>query len=311
MKWLGHYLACCLLVEMSQVLGSSAEQKKRVLIWMNNWDVNDTQLTQHVEWFANLPFVVTVSPTTHLLGPNATLEVKPRGKSTNTTPVQLYQELRRHGLRVLPILYNDETGNGAHTLLPKLRQLFANPDGFIRSAVELCVENDLDGWNLDFEGFDSPTAQDGVELVAFLDKLGAALHVHGKVLSMDYEVGAYYTSIWPEAALNHSTGLDILSNMGSYTNNLTDFVTSTQSMVDKFALKKIGVGLCQVCWPVGSFNAEALDARFDLIDKLGVQEIDIWVDKFSDGSDGQVSWVPYLSKWVHGPVVMSPQILHV
>lgn len=311
MKLLRNCMTFSLFLTVSCALGSTGvDAQKRVLIFMNAWNQNDTVLADKIAWFAKQvgTFVPTVSPTTHRLGENGTLEELPFAKGAKSTPSTLYQELRKNGVRVLPILYNDETC--CTTLLPKLRRLFSNPDGFIQEAVKLCVDNDLDGWNLDFEGFNGATVQDGVELVAFLDKLGASLHAHGKVLSMDYAAGAYYNSIWNETLLERSTGLDRLSNMGSYTDSLPTFVSSTQKMIDTFSLEKVGVGLCPACL-AAPFTASDLEARFDLIEKLGVQELDIWVNNVPDGSGSAVSWLPYISKFVNGQAPSSPKTLYV
>ena len=64
---------------------------------------------------------------------------------------RVFAELKAGGTRVLPILYNDESGQ--KTLLTKLRRLFASPPAqqqLITQMIQLAVDHDLDGWNLDF-----------------------------------------------------------------------------------------------------------------------------------------------------------------
>jgi hypothetical protein len=66
---------------------------------------------------------------------------------------RVFSELKAGGTRVLPILYNDESGQ--KTLLAKLRRLFASPSAqqrLISQMIQLAVDHDLDGWNLDFGG---------------------------------------------------------------------------------------------------------------------------------------------------------------
>lgn len=69
---------------------------------------------------------------------------------------RVFSELKSGGTRVLPILYNDESGQ--KTLLAKLRRLFASPSAqqrLISQMIQLAVDHDLDGWNLDFGGCNS------------------------------------------------------------------------------------------------------------------------------------------------------------
>jgi hypothetical protein len=102
---------------------------------------NDTKITAGIDWFASRRHAVTTaSPLTHKLGPNGTLISLPVGGGTSGsyTAASLFKALRAKGVRVLPILYNDESYD--ITLLPKLRQLFANPMPFVSQLAALAEE---------------------------------------------------------------------------------------------------------------------------------------------------------------------------
>ena len=53
---------------------------------------------------------------------------------------------------------------------------------------------------------------------------------------------------------------------------------------------KIGLGLDSQYRP--TLTDPELEVRFDLIEQLGIREIDIWVDKVPE------SWLPYLRKFL-------------
>jgi hypothetical protein len=102
---------------------------------------NDTKIATGIDWFASRRHAVTTaSPLTHKLGPNGTLVDLPVGGGTTSsfTTASVFKALRAKGVRVLPILYNDESYG--ITLLPKLRQLFADPHPFISQLAALAEE---------------------------------------------------------------------------------------------------------------------------------------------------------------------------
>lgn len=136
---------------------------------------------------------------------------------------RVFSELKAAGTRVLPILYNDESGQ--KTLLSKLRRLFASPSAqkqLIGQMVQLAVSHDLDGWNLDFETDEPVTAQDAASLASFVDNLANALHAHQKVLSIDLDSWRQEDNpFWKHQPLyNHSllnaTALDKAITMSTY-----------------------------------------------------------------------------------------------
>lgn len=262
---------------------------KTVLVWLQTQGQNDTTLSNDIAWAiahgpgSPNPAITTVSPTTHHLGVNGTLETLPFAKGAVTTPASLFKRLREGGVRVLPILYNDESSSKPSTLLPKLHKLYANPGPFISAAVKLCVDNDLDGWNLDFEGANSG---DGRAFAAFVNQFAVAMHKAGKVVSLDMVTASI--PIWNSTLLN-SSALDRAVNMGTYSQSYLGFVSSAAAMYKLYSPDKIGVGLGS-WFPLS--EAEVRD-RFAVIEGLGnVQELDVWANRVPD------SWLPYLQAFL-------------
>lgn len=215
----------------------------------------------------------------------------------------LYKELRAKGVRVLPVIYNDESHNDPPTLLPKLRSLFASPEPVVSELVALAVDNDLDGWNLDFElaPSENVTEADGLALANFIDLLAQGLEPHGKTVSIDVSTSRtpFVTSIWNMSSLN-SSRLGRALDMGTYGDSKgdpadwTNFVASFNRMRTWFECSKIGVGLCPACLDRPWTPAE-LDKRFELIRSAGcILEIDMWVNNCPD------DWLPYLRRFLQG-----------
>eukprot|EP00658_Telonema_sp_P-2_P054648 TRINITY_DN43476_c0_g1_i1.p1 TRINITY_DN43476_c0_g1~~TRINITY_DN43476_c0_g1_i1.p1 ORF type:complete len:292 (+),score=61.55 TRINITY_DN43476_c0_g1_i1:132-1007(+) len=284
-------LLCVLLVQ-------AVCASRTVLAWWPCMGKTDTELDEGVQWFANRTgAVTTASPTTHKLGSNSSLVEFDFAANATHTASSLFAELRSNGVRVLPIIYNDESS--ATTLLPKLRSLFAAPSRFVQELVSEAIAHDLDGWNLDFElgATEKVTAADGMALAKFVDLLGNELAAHGKTVSID--IGTWQQPLWNIPALNASS-LGRALDMSTYGDKQGDpadfrrFVTSMGRMLDLFSCSKIGVGFCPACLNQSRpFTAAQLGARFGLIETLEcVQEIDMWVNDCPD------EWLPYLRKFV-------------
>eukprot|EP00947_MAST-08B_sp_MAST-8B-sp1_P001120 g1120.t1 len=277
----------------------AAPGDRKVMFWLFTQYLNDTELDLKVASLAadRAKGVLThVSPTTHTLGTQGNLlELRSNANATWTSG-PLFAKLRAAGLRVQPTLFNNEAGQAS--LPPKLRTLFAAPQTFIAAAVKLCVDHDLDGWNLDFEtGKNTVTPPDAAALADFVGKLGTALHARGKVLSIDVVAHETYDTLWNHSLLNSTSGLDVAANMGSYTPDFAQFVESTGDMVEYYypTTEKIGVGLCPVCR--GShppLTAAEIEARFQVIQELGAGEVDVWADAVPE------AWHPHFQAYLNG-----------
>lgn len=191
---------------------------RTAMVWMG-WDRRtDAQMETEIGWFAARHNLLTASPTCHTLGDDGSLQEIALAKGANHTAVSVWKALRAGGVKVMPTIYND--ANGMHTaLLPRFRRLAANPGPFITQAVDLAVEGDLRGWNIDFEigaadyANATSVAEAGALLAAFVDRFAQALHKHGKVLSLD--VATAEQTWWNATALNASN-LDRVADMSTH-----------------------------------------------------------------------------------------------
>lgn len=93
-------------------------------------------------------------------------------------------------------------------------------------------------------------------------------------------------------AYNESS-VDSFCNMYTYSNWTSLFTRELMDDLNHFTGKnvdKIGLGLDSQYRP--TLTDEELQVRFDLIDQLGIRELDIWVEKVPD------TWLPYLRKFL-------------
>jgi|EP01046_Picozoa_sp_COSAG06_P023328 hypothetical protein len=88
-----------------------------------------------------------------------------------------------------------------------------------------------------------------LDFAAFLDRFGTALHAHNKTLSVDILIGGivHDNSLWNFTALNATTGIDTVANMGTYAARLSDFTVALGRELAFFSRSKAGVGLCPGC----------------------------------------------------------------
>jgi len=126
-------------------------------------------------------------------------------------------------------------------------------------------------------------------LVTFVDKFARALHKHGKVLSLDVETADY--AWWNATALNASA-LDSMADMSTY-RNFADFMISLGIALLEWSPQKIGVGFGN-----GNRTDTWLRERFEVIEGLGVHEIDVW---FVDSLPKNLlpdDWLPHIEHFL-------------
>ena len=274
---------------------TSITTNRTAMVWMG-WDRrSDALMDAEVSWFTARHNLLTASPTCHTLGANATLIEIALAKGANHTAASVWKQLRAGGVKVLPTIYND--ANGMHTaLLPKFMQLAATPDVFIAKAVRLAVESDLEGWNIDFEisaadqANATLVAEAGALLPPFVDRFARALHAHGKVLTLDVATADFQW--WNGTALNASA-LDSIADMSTY-KNYRDFIISLGIALLEYSPGKIGVGFGNH----GNRSDTALRQRFEVIEGLGVHEIDIWFVDALPKNRLPDNWLPHIEKFL-------------
>ena len=198
----------------------------------------------------------------------------------------------------MPTIYNPGTDCAGVNkfILPYFLKMAAAPDAFIKQVVDLAVEEDLDGWSVDFElgpadwnTKPGPTQNvTGAILARFVDRLAQALHAKGKVLSL--AVGTCCSEWWDAKALN-ATALDRIADMSTY-KSFPTFIVSIATALVEYASDKIGVGFSN---PSG-FGLGDIQARFDVMEGLGLKELEVY---FVEGNRGlNASWLPSFREFV-------------
>ena len=241
---------------------SASPRNRRVMAWMGTTLRTDVEINASIAYFASHRDVInTVSPETHSLGDNGTLVERLLAPGATHTPTSIIRALKAAGLMVIPQIYDERAWNKT-AILPRFEQLASDPTQFIADAVALAVSEGLDGWNIDFELTDDDWANisrvtaDGELFVAFVDRFARALHVKGKVLSVDIGTDSNprcvtvngrpptlkdgcFAAWWHTAALN-STDVDTFVDMSSYL-DFKDYVIAVSAMLSSFADVKNGM----------------------------------------------------------------------
>lgn len=136
-----------------------------------------------------------------------------------------------------------------------------------------------------------------------MNQLADAMHAHGKVVSIDAApcvandhwqgVKWHNNCMWWDMSAYNESRVDSFCNMFTYSNWTSLFTRELMDDLNHFTgnnVNKIGLGLDSQYRP--TLTEEELQVRFDLIDQLGIREVDIWVDKVPE------TWLPYLRKFM-------------
>ncbi len=95
------------------------------------------------------------------------------------------------GLKIVPLMYAGKgNANGTDQGIQNVLSDAAVQQSFITSHVQEALDDDYDGWNLDWEVLTTTYAQYGQSLITFLTAFKSALHAHDLVLSLD--LGGWY-----------------------------------------------------------------------------------------------------------------------
>lgn len=172
------------------------------------------------------------------------------------------------GLRGVPML---TTAN-----IAKLRELWQSPAALADAATAAVVAGGFSGLNVDFEpeNGDPPTAADARSFAAFVDMLAKRLHAADPRLELTVDI-ASWSAFW-DFGLLAETAVDRLLTMDTYCGNTTLFEQRLVKAVSAIGIAKLGIGLETVNPNTGKpFTLDEMQARFALIRKFGIQEIDV------------------------------------
>jgi len=266
-------LLCLLCIKVS-------EGRKRVMPWMCLERCNDTaeQIEAQMETIhSNLHLISGVSFEVFNLGPHSQLL---RNNFTNVG-----DRLRNWGLETFPMISSFPY---PPDFIDWLRQLFKQPHPFISAAVQQAKIRGYSGFNVDFEPTAHATPEDATNYANFLTEFAHALHQIGCNLTVDV---ATWNPLWDFNLISQSA-VDRIFTMSTYTSNLTSFETQIALAVQKIDLNKLGIGLET---DNAKYDHAALQARFSLIKKYGVQEIDLWR---MTGNGLPDVWWPFIEQFV-------------
>jgi hypothetical protein len=185
-----------------------------------------------------------------------------------------------------------------------MRQLFANPEPFISACIAASKTEPITGFNVDWEppsasGDPSPTPQDALDYVAFLNVFADAMHANGLTVSVDV---ADWSAIWNLTALGLSR-VDKVETMSTYTDDFAAFTAALQAAVAVIPAEKLVVGLETVHASDGKPYTDAeLAERFDALAALNIVQIGLWKSPIPD------NWWPFLDALVaRGKAATGPQ----
>ncbi|KAJ6226592.1 chitinase [Anaeramoeba flamelloides] len=181
-------------------------------------------------------------------------------------------------------------GETAHEQLKNCRELFINPDPFIKQAVETALSEGFQGYSIDLEPASGTTDEDGVNYAAFLDKFATELHKHDLLLGVDM---ANWAKIW-NLELISKTEIDWAISMSTYAGDIDVFTKYLDSYVSIFGKDRLMAGIMTVNPNTNKpYTDTELKERFDAVTQRGVTKIAIWDMPLPD------NWIPFVNDFIN------------
>ena len=201
--------------------------------------------------------ITVVSPNTYTLLDNGSFALA-------SSQAEICPQVHSMGLQCVPLIQNDQySPAGINTLLtsPSLQSTF------IQSAVKEAVNQNLDGYNVDFEP-SYGTLNIANAYGTFLTNFANAMHANGKTLSVDmasWDGGA----LW-NYQIEASSSVDIVLTMVTYNSNYTTFQQGVQAMLQNVPLDKIAIGLLTVS------DDATLTQRIQYVESYNIPNVMVW-----------------------------------
>ena len=171
-----------------------------------------------------------------------------------------------------------------------MREVFMNPQPFIDACLKAAVEENLTGFNIDWEPTSCDTCplttdQDALDYANFLNVFANAMHEKQLLASVDV---ATWQPIWNIEAIS-ATNIDYIMTMNTYTTTWESWESAFNKMVAIIPREKFVVGLeCDV-----DLTEDDLKKRFDTLNKNGIRKIAVWRTGIPD------LWWPYLDAFTN------------
>jgi len=256
---------------------------RRVMPWV--W----TQGTPLQDLDREMKFLVDNRRCWNALSPTTwEIEVKPDGTvdfmwlDSKEYQKAFLRTARKEGFDLFPLI-----GLQPAYGVKEMRQLFANPAKFFRSALEYTIEYKLQGINIDFETFDPFTPKDFQDMKMFLNNFTALMRAVGAEVSMD--INSQYDMCDPSVLLN--TTVNKFITMDTYAPGFQYFVYGANNAIMNYPPPRIGMGFL-AC----GYQKEELELRLRTVSLLGISEVDIWTSVLPP------DWYDYFAMWLAGEI---------
>jgi hypothetical protein len=239
------------------------------------------------------------------------------GQFSGLSAQQVSQKIHAAGLACIPLVYGGAGNFGTDQGIQNI--LNDTPAGaqqsFITSMVTEAMNNNYDGYNLDWEVSNTGHSYSG-KLVSFLSSFRAALNAHGMTLSID--LGGWYvlqcsdsngdglvdltalgTSVDWAIMEDYSGALGTLSPTGCPSQTVSnqgcanDFASGLQVMCD-MPPANVSIGLISPSGGNGGTNGFAGDA-LNAVTEYGFSAVAVWPDDAAFLNDNNIS--PPGSTW--------------
>lgn len=172
-----------------------------------------------------------------------------------------------------------------------MRAVFNDPFPFIEACWKAADEENLTGFNIDWEptegnGAPTPTEEDAVNYANFLNTFSRAMHMKGLKANVDV---ATWTPIWNYTLIG-KTAVDGIFTMATYTDNDTSFLHQMNKIIQAVPIEKIYIGLETTRDSDNQpYTDEQLEFRFNAIKQANIHNIGIWRASVPD------NWWKYFS----------------
>ena len=221
------------------------------------------------------------------------------------------------GLKIVPLMYAGAgNANGTDQGIQNVLSDAAVQQSFIDSHVQEAVDNDYDGWNLDWEVLTTTYSQYGQSLITFLTAFKSALHAHNMELSLD--LGGWYIK---QCKASGGSGLVDLQALGPAVDQaiIEDYAgsfagstgTCPNPVPDQLDCSVFGNGLSVMCATTSSVVSIGLiapgtnpfaDQALTATSSYGFKSVALWPDDSpildSQGIPNGGTWYSVLGAWL-------------
>jgi len=258
-------------------ISNNKVNSNEIMMWMclERCDDNASNITDQLNQIEiNKTSFKSISFELYNLGPNSTLMLN------NLT--QVASSINSMGIETFAMVssypYPPE-------FIDYMRQVFEKPQPFIDSCIIAAKDNNLTGFNIDWEPVtDDVTSEDASNYATFLNTFALEMHKHDLRVSVD--IGTWST-IWNLTAISN-TAVDQIITMNTYTNKKKTWIETFNNVIDIIPKDKLVIGLESDI----DLSDSDLTLRFDELRLHNIKKIAIWRTPLP------VNWLPYINEYL-------------